>query len=212
MNKIRLEKIRKNPLLSILLFALCYRIYYYHYFNNTLTIDSESYINYHSNILLGEVNSFRTPLYPYFIKFVSLFSTTNLISNICIAQSIISYFSIIPFYNIVSNFFKQKSVIIISTLVYIISPSIISFEKCVITESLGISFIVLIIYLLSKFLKIPSVIMAFLTLLFAFLAIMLRPSFAILIPLLLLFFTLWGISNKKLLKVTFSDLQTKWSK
>ena len=113
MNTQIFDRMRKNPLMSILIFALCYRLYYYHYLIDTLTIDSESYINYRSNILLGEVNSFRTPLYPYFIKFVSLFSTKNLIRNISIAQSIVAYFSIVPFYRVVANLFTQKNIIVI---------------------------------------------------------------------------------------------------
>ena len=105
---------RHNSLLRILsadlfwvfVISFIFRTIYYSTLLATRQVDTTSYINYHANILLGQTEALRTPVYPYFIKFIALFGTNNLINNVATAQIIISYLSIILlwfnyFYNVI---------------------------------------------------------------------------------------------------------------
>jgi len=217
----------KYPLYIILIFAAIFRLYYYSYFYCSLHWDSQSNIIYYRNIFLGEVDAFRTPVYPYFIKFVGLFSTgqadlnqtpqyylghylfyskNSLVRNVCYAQCFISFLTIIPFYKIVSSIFKQKWVYIIATLSFVISPSMLNYDKCVLPESLGMCFIVFFFYLFIRFNERPLIFRAIGISSFSFLAIMLRPSFLFLVPLLIVHFILWGFYNRKKYKIAISGI------
>lgn len=179
-----------GDLVWILAITAIFRLFYYFLVENTEFFDSISYLNYNANIFLGEVNDLRTPLYPYFIKLIRLFGEQNLIQNIVIAQSIISFFTVILFYNITSSILKNRVTICIATLIYGISPSIINWDKCILTESLSISAIVIFISLILSYLHKPTHFKANLFTLYIFIMIMLRPSFIILLPITMLFWLL----------------------
>ncbi|MDB5147529.1 MAG: Dolichyl-phosphate-mannose-protein mannosyltransferase [Mucilaginibacter sp.] len=201
-------KIISSDLFRILIFCGAFRLYYYFFLKDSLQWDSPSYLNYHANILYGEIDYYRTPVYPYFIKFVGLFSEKHLIHNICIAQAVVSFLTIILFYRIVKNVFKTRAIINIATVFYAISPSILNFDKCIFTESLGISFMVIFLSLFINYLKQPALLKAIFLSLFSFVAIMLRPSFVILIPVLIVFWILRIIYLRSELKMAASGIVT----
>jgi hypothetical protein len=153
-------------------------------------------VNYAINVFLGQVDILRTPVYPYFIKFVRLFGNENLYQNIIIFQSIISFLSIILFYKIAVYVFKTRPAIIAATFVYGIYPFIINFDKCILTESISISGIVLLFYLIVNFLNKPSAAKAVLLTLFIFVLIMLRPAFLFLVAIITLFWVFRIISTR----------------
>jgi hypothetical protein len=152
--------------------------------------DSETYWNYSANIFQGQVDILRTPVYPYFIKMIKLFGNNSLIQNIIAVQAIISFLVIIIFYKIACFVFRNRAVILIATLIYGIMPSIINFDKCILTESLSIDATVVFMYFIISYLKRPAIWKAILFTLYIFLTIMLRPSFVILLPVMILFWIL----------------------
>src|ERR1700744_2466416 len=107
---------RHNSLLRILsadlfwVFVISFivRTIYYSTLLATRQVDTASYLNYSANILLGQTEALRTPVYPYFIKFIGLFGTGNLLNNIATAQIIIAYLSIILFYKSARRVFKKR--------------------------------------------------------------------------------------------------------
>ncbi|SDF51593.1 Dolichyl-phosphate-mannose-protein mannosyltransferase [Mucilaginibacter pineti] len=177
-------------LCCILLVSAVVRGIYYSVLLNTKAVDTASYLNYNANILLGETERLRTPVYPYFIKLTGLFGRQNLVDNVVTAQIFISFLSIIPFYRTVQMAFKKRAVIIAAALLYGVMLPVINFDKVLITESLSVSFMVVVLYLLVSYLHRPAGIKAVLLGLMVLLAIMLRPAFIYLLPLVMVFWLL----------------------
>ena len=202
----KLVKIIYEPLFWILIISGVVRFGYYTVLLNTQATDSAGYINYHANILLGQTEGRRTPLYPYFIKLIGLFGNQNLIDNVITAQIVISFLSIIVFYKTVQALLKKPAVIFAASLLYGVMLPVINFDKLVLTESFAAIFSLMFIYMLVSYLKKPANVKAWLLTLFVFIAIMLRPSFIYLFPLIITFWFLRLMIFKKDWKMCLSGL------
>jgi hypothetical protein len=193
----------------------------------TQAVDTATYVNYRGNLLNGVVDPRRTPVYPYFIKLVSLFGPAQVMDNVVIVQCILSLLSIVVFYKPCQLILKSRSVIIAATLFYGLLLPVINFDKIVITESLSVVFIVGLIYLLISYLHRPQQMQTLLITLMVLLCIMLRPAFIYLLPLITLFwllrwlmvkaerkFCLWGLGSLAavlLLIIGYGQLNKKGS-
>jgi 4-amino-4-deoxy-L-arabinose transferase-like glycosyltransferase len=202
----KLVKIICEPLFWILIISGFVRFVYYSVLLSTQANDSAGYINYHANILLGQTEGLRTPVYPYFIKLIGLLGNQNLIDNVITAQIVISFLSIIIFYRIVRTLFKNPAVIFAASLLYGAMLPVINFDKLVLTESFAVIFSLVFIYMLVDYLKKPANIKAWLLTLFVFVAIMLRPSFIYLFPLIIAFWFLRWILFRKDWRMCLSGL------
>jgi 4-amino-4-deoxy-L-arabinose transferase-like glycosyltransferase len=202
----KLVTIISSPLFWILMISGIVRLIYYSVLLNTKAYDSAGYINYRANILLGQTEGLRTPVYPYFIKLIGLFGSHNLVDNIITAQIIISFLSIILFYKVVKALFKKRAVIFAASLLYGVMLPVINFDKLVLTESFAVIFSLIFIYLLVSYLKKPAHAKAWVLTLFVFIAIMLRPSFICLFPLAIAFWFLRLTIFRKDWKMCLSGL------
>ena len=194
------------PLFRILVISGIIRLVYYSVLLNTQSYDTAGYLNYHANILKGETEALRTPVYPYFIKLIGLFGQQNLIDHIVTAQIVISFLSIILFYKIVQAFYKNRRVIFAASLLYGTMLPVINFDKLVLTESFAVIFGLLFIYMMVNYLQKPAHIKAWVITLFTFIAVMLRPSFIYLPVLITLFWLLRLMISKRDRKICLSGL------
>lgn len=130
------------------------------------------------NIFLGQVNALRTPLYPQFIYLVRLISfSPNGYMPIVVAQEIVSLISIVFMYKIITRYTENNKLIFILSLAYSLQPTIWHWNKCILTESLSISFGVMFAWLLIRHLDKPKAWSAVVLAVSSFLLVMLRPSF-----------------------------------
>jgi len=153
---------------------------------------------FRQNIFKGEINSLRTPLYPWFIKLVRfIFSSPSGYLPIVISQSIISLFAVFVLYKIIRKFTNNKKVLFWTTLAYGLQPTIFHWDKVIITESLSLSFSVFFAYCLIDYLENPKTRKALWLAIFSFLLVMLRPSFLSVFVIIGVFWILRFIINKK---------------
>src|ERR1700761_2918819 len=97
--KTQLRKTITHPLFNILLVSGIIRMLYYTILLPTTDTDTTSYLNYHANLIKGQTEALRTPVYPYFIKLISVFNTSgSLLNHIVFAQCVLSLLSVIIFY------------------------------------------------------------------------------------------------------------------
>lgn len=188
-----------SDIFIILMVSGIVRIFYYSNFIDTVGPDSPSYLNYTDtkNLLNGQVNAWRTPVYPIFLKLIRYLVTPgSFIHLVVIVQSIISFSTIIVFYRVVKSVFRKRNIIVITTLIFALSPSIINYDKCILTESLSISFMVFYMGLIINYLRKPTIFKATSYTLITFFAIMLRPSFLFMIPSMAFFWVLRFFSKK----------------
>lgn len=197
-NKPLLYRIIRSDLFFILFAAAAFRIVYYFCLKPTYNYwDSITYLVYNANIFHGETDAWRTPLYPAFLKLIALFGESPNHMSVIIAQGIISFVSIVFFWLIAKEIFRNRAVINVSTVLYAIMPAIIDFDLCILTESLSISFIVFIVWFFVRLLKKPTVGKAVFFSFFIFLSIMLRPSYISLLAVIAVFWLAWTIRIKE---------------
>ena len=184
-----LVKVLLSDIFWVLFIGGLVRLYYYSNFKDSFSeTDSPTYVNPVFNIFKGEVDMWRTPVYPYFLRIIRYFSTPEtFLHSVFLVQAVISFLACIVFYKLVKTVFRSRKVKISAALLFAISPSIVSYDKCVLTESLSISLLVFFTGLLLLFLKRPSALKAAILMLVIFFSIMLRPSFLILLIVFTLF-------------------------
>ena len=190
------EKIGKIPdyaiLGVILVICLLYRIYYFGYLHPGMVLynsDSVSYFVF-VDILRGIVDPYRTPLYPYVIKFFEYLSKDNLVSNLIFFQQVISLLSIMPFYFASVNIIRNKYFVIIATLFYGLWHPLLIQNVHLNPECLCFAGSTLFLFVLTKYLEKPAITTAVSLGILPFFLIMLKPTYFILIVIVLLFFVL----------------------
>ena len=167
--------------------------YMTHFLNYVIYYDTSSYADYEHNILRGEVDVFRTPVYPLFLKLIrkitGIFNgEADYYKAVVAAQIMISFVSVIIFYFALSKLFKNKWVIFSATLLFGCNPLIIQWDNCILTESLSVFMTVFFLYIMLDYLKNPTKLEAILMSLLSFCMVMLRPTFIYLFAILGVFF------------------------
>lgn len=130
-----------------------------------LTPDSIEYkgINVMKDILAGKLNARRVPLYPLLLNIISSIFPEQMYGEnfgfkiIVLIQMILSCLSVVIFFRILCMILKNKNLIILSTVIYACMPSVIGFDKTILTESISLSCTVFLLYYVVKYLKEPSV-------------------------------------------------------
>ncbi len=191
--KIWKEKLMLGIILLLITIAVrfvCYQVIEadYEYFYDT---SSYSYLEgYQSEF--GEINAFRTPVYPIFLKIVGIFgddSVDELYANVTAVQEIISLISVAFFYLLMRKLTKSKVTQSIATLYYGCLPSIFTYNLCILTESLAISLVVFFLYIFCCYLEKKKISQQILLAALTLIMILLRPTFLC----LLIFFAIFWI-------------------
>lgn len=201
-----------SPLAVILLAVLCVRLWYYSNMRSyTIWYDSATYTDFTENLLKGEVNVFRTPIYPWFIKLMRLLcmadlETATAYNCIVIGQGVVSFVGVILMYLIGKKLFKNRFVTYVVTVIYGISPAVISWDLNILTESLSIFATVLSIYLIMCVIERPTYLRAALLGLYVIVMIMLRPTFVYMFAIVGVFFLAKLILSKQYRKQALCGL------
>jgi hypothetical protein len=148
-----------------------------------LTPDSYSYIGINSMQFLSfRLDEVRVPLYPIIIDLIRLvFGVEYYINAIVALQIIVSFMSVVVFYKILNLVVNKKSIAILMTILYGCAPSIMGWDKTILTESLALSGTVFFIYLMISYTKKPSVKQGLGSSILALFLTLLRPTFLIIL-------------------------------
>jgi hypothetical protein len=173
----------------ILVVCLVYRFYYFSYLHPGMVLynsDSVSYFVF-VDIFRGVVDLYRTPLYPYIIKLFEYISKDNLVQNLILFQQVISFLSVMPFYFVSKGIVKNKYVVIFATLFYGLWHPIMIQNVYLNPECLCFAGSTLMLFILLKYLEKPRKLTALFLGIFPFFLIMLKPTYLILIFVVLVF-------------------------
>jgi len=190
-------------LVVVIVRFICYQIIDkdYEYFMDT---SSYSYLEYYETGVL-DIDSFRTPVYPNFLRIMGLFgddTKEEVYARTVAFQEIISLASVAVFFLIMRKLTKNRIIQSIATLYYGCLPGIFTYNLCVLTESLSISIMLFFLYVLFSYIQekkiYKQVILACLT---TFLTL-LRPSFVYLYIFFAIFWFFELIFNKEVRKKT----------
>lgn len=115
--------------------------------------DSGSYINFDFHRFLSFKLNDRTPIYPIFIEAFEKIFKTDFLSFICIFQYLLWGISIIYLYKIIYNLTSNTNFSIVFSVLYALSPTIISWCNVILTESIAISLTMIVIYYIVSYIK-----------------------------------------------------------
>jgi len=179
---------KKYLLLKLLLFVFFYRILYFFLYPRKIFYNSDS-VSYFIpiDIFHGKIDLYRTPVYPYLIKFFEYISGDYFIKSIIIFQQALSFLSIIPFYFVLKQNVKNRIIIILSVLFYGCFPLIINQNININPENLCIVSSVVLMYFISAYIRKPTKIYAFFICILPLFLIMLKPVYLIVLFICCLF-------------------------
>ena len=124
-------------------------------------------------------HAFRTPVYPYFAKVIGLFSgyePERWFAAIAICQRIVFFVSIALFYKVVKMLTKKQGLVNGITLLYGLSPGLISWNVLPLTESLSIVEMVALLFFTVRYLKSHRKLDAILSGIIVLIMVMTRPA------------------------------------
>lgn len=196
-----IKSVFKSPLTYIMLVSILFQKFIYsRYEYYSFSGDSLSYLAkyYKENIFLGQVNYYRTPIYPYFCKLIDVFSSkASFYNNIVFGQKLLFLVGIVLFYLTVKKIFKNKPLVIITTLFYALNPYLFMWNTLILTEALSIVEITALLYLTVSYLKEPKKSSAILIGIQLLIMVMTRPANIYLPAVYLLFWILKYFIERK---------------
>lgn len=195
----KVKTIIKSPLFWVLLVCGLWQAWYYNHVSSIYFTDSYSYsTQYVGSLSHGIIDPLRVPVYPTFVKIVSVFSgQENLLTGVAITQIILFFLSIIVFYAAIKKISNKKWLTVVLALLYGCLPHIINWNMLMLTESLSIIETVCLLYCTISFLKKPQIWTAIGTSVLTIMAILTRPAMIYLLPIFLLFWIIKLIITKK---------------
>lgn len=153
-----------------------------------ISSDTDSYFRAIDVFLSGDVDSFRTPVYPMILYFCrGIFGWFGALKGIEAFQSVAFLFALWYFYQTLHWFVKKESLKIIAT--FLLAFPFVTWNNAILTEPLAVSGSIFLIYftfaLYSRFTPWRAAAVAFWLLFLVFL----RPAFVYLLPI----YGLWGL-------------------
>ncbi|PWL87974.1 MAG: hypothetical protein DBY17_04880 [Oscillospiraceae bacterium] len=181
------KKALTNPLTYVLLAAVLFRVVYFHTLRPySETADSPTYKDL-GNILTG----LRTPIYPLLLAGLKALFGEPLMNMVLVRlQSLAALCALGAFYYTVVRVTRRRYLAVIFTLLFGLQPGIVGYETSVMTESLSISGVVFLVFLLARYLderrRCDAVGLGVL----ALFLVLLRPAFLYLVGVLAVFWVL----------------------
>lgn len=188
------KKIRESSdhilLGGILLICLIYRLFYFGLLRPNMILYNSDSVSYFADVKIfsGAVDLYHTPVYPCVIKLFEYISKDNLVQNLICFQQIISFLSVIPFYFVSKSIIRNKYLMIIATLFYGCWNYIIIWNVHINPESLCFAGSTLMMFMLVKYLERPTKLNTVSIGILPLFLTMLKPTYLILICVVLLFF------------------------
>lgn len=140
--------------------------------------DTQYYMKAADVFFMGNIDCLRTPIYPLFLKFCSIFGNGNLLSSVIIIQSVVYLISIYFFYQLSLYILGPGIMVFLVTLCYVTVP-VPAWCGLLMTESLSISGSVVLTYLIVRRLHNRSVVADVSICLISLFLLFLRPTFLV---------------------------------
>lgn len=158
--------------------------------------DTETYVDAWLNSWSkGEMDSFRTPLYPYYIGFMMTLSREHFMIISAIGQHVIFIVSLYYLKRMLGWFTNRHILINIAILAFAIF--VIRWHNYIITESFAISGIIFLFYSLFSFYRSGGRSCIFLSVVWLLFLVFLRPAFLYLFPVCFLAYGLFYVRKIK---------------
>lgn len=177
----------KKRLGWLLLLILLYRLVFHLVFHPGLILYNSDSVTYFTK---GFFDLYRTPVYPILLKSFRSISENDFLDYLIYFQQIISFVSVIAFYHCATKMIRNKYLLMASVLFYGCFHFTLLQNVNINPESLCISGSVFMLYFFMRAIQSPSAVSFLLMGIFPLLLVMLKPTYLILLPLVILFLIL----------------------
>ena len=109
------------------------------------------------------------------------------VNFVVLFQILISFIAVIYFYKTMKLTVKNKYIVSAITLLYAITPAIMGYDNCILTESLALSGYVFFMYNIIKYIKQSKLNNGIMAVIIAFILTFLRPTSLLLVGILFVF-------------------------
>jgi hypothetical protein len=191
----------------ILTISILYRLFYFDFGIHGITYNSDS-VSYFAtvDIFKGIIDLYRTPVYPCIIHFFRNLSEGYFLRNLVVFQHTILVLSIIPFYFVAKHIIQNRIVVIFITIFYGCWNYIIDQSININPEVLCVVGSILLLAIYVKYINNPSRHIAILISIFSFILIMLKPTYLIVLGIIIIFFVIRLIYHKEEKKIILLGL------
>lgn len=186
---------------TMLIVVLGIWYYYNNYARVIFTNDTPDYIGYPFIRLFHLEIQGRVPIYPFICRIVQKIFGEEYLQFIVILQYIIGYISTVYFFKALQLLIKNKKCITLFTILYALCPAIIAWNNVILTESIALSFTVIFIYYIIKYIKNPNLVSGTITIVIAFILAFHRPTAIIYVLFLEIFWVARFIFEKESIKI-----------
>lgn len=177
--------------------------YYNHYARVIFTNDTPDYIGYPFSKLFHLEIQGRVPIYPFICRIIQKIFGEEYLQFVVILQYVIGYISTVYFFKALQLLIKNKKCITLFTILYALCPAIIAWNNVILTESIALSFTVIFIYHIIKYIKTPNLLSGSVTIVIAFILTFHRPTAIIYVLFLEIFWVARFIFERESIKIDF---------
>ncbi len=198
------SKQAKCYLFTLLMVAIIGYLYHSNLTLNILYDDSPSYIDYKFNNLLKlKLDNSRPFIYPLIISLMKLLFANHYLDFVCHFQYLIWFISLIYLYKLIFLLSKNYKISSIFTILFALSPAVISWNDIILTESLALSGTTIFIYYIVNYIKTNKLSSGILAVIISLILAFHRSTSIILVIFLLCFWLLRFIFEKQNRKKDF---------
>lgn len=195
-----INKEKRFMLTTMVICAIGAWIYYGLLRKSIVYGDSPSYIYFNFHEFLNGKFSGRVPIYPLVIRICEKIFGNQFLEFVCILQYMVCFISIIFLYKLLKLLIKNEKIIMLVVILYGLCPSIIDWNNVIMTESLSLSFTVIFIYFLVKYIKKPDFKVGSIAIAIALISTFTKPTLIIYVLLLEIFWLARFIFDRKNVK------------
>lgn len=152
--------------------------------------DTDGYINWF-------FENGRTPVYPMIIRFLEkIFGKDYYLEALIFLQILVSFVALVYMKKIISLLVKKKVLVYILTGLYGVNSSIMGWDKALLTESLALSFLVITIYYVLKYIQNHKTVYANCAIALSLIAVFQRPTSLLYFIIFSIFFVMFNWLKK----------------
>ncbi len=195
-NNILYQTLRTHPKVVLIVLSSVLLCVEFLCFGVSTNYDSASYWTAWQSLTSGNLDLYRTPVYPLLLGGASCLFGTHAITAIILCQMVIFECSVFCFWSLTSLFTSSRKAMFCISAIYALAPGISTYTLCVLTESLSISGIVVLLWILHRFYQTPCAVDAIFVVVLVVSLIFLRPVFLYLGVVVCVLVVLWWIQRR----------------
>lgn len=186
----------------IYLFAIVNCLIMTYIFKVDVSIDTPTYIDAWTMLQNGQIDKFRTPVYPVFLGVMNIICGDNYLWYVVAVQHVVFLVSIRYLYVLMINTISNQKIVFILILFYALYPCVATYNCCIATETFAVSCLIFLLYSIWGLYINRLYRYGLYSFIWLFLLVFLRPAVIYLLPITFLCWSILAIKEIKFFNVS----------